>query len=331
MASKTLSYFCVGFLASLFWGVQVFSQSPKIEFKQSDSENGREIRCMVDEKPLFTYRDSPASFENLKENEYKTYVSELFTPEGRNILRDSPEDHVHHHSLMFAVAVDGVNFWEEYGKDKSGVQFSPSGRQGDTARSQNNPVALWKTVQWFAPGQKLLLTERRGIRPILDEDLNVTLIDWTSVLSATPEKESVELSGSHYYGLGMRFDQTMDKNGIFFSVSDRPAAENVRGDEMKTPCWWMAYSAELHGKPVTVAIFDSRNNPRKMNAFTMGQSGQSFAYIAATVDLEKEPITLKKGEPIVFKYGIAVWEGKQSVDAVQKVYDRWQTSRRPSR
>ena len=332
MASKTFSCFCVGFLASLFLGAQAFSQSPKVEFKQSDDENGRIIRCVVDEKPLFTYRDSPANFEDLKANEYKTYISELYTPDGRNILRDSPADHVHHHALMFAIAADGVNFWEEYGKDKAGVQFAPTFSGNTPQRPQNAPPVLWKRVQWFAPGQKLILNERRIIRPILDKELGATLITWRTGLSVPQDKESVQLSGSHYYGLGMRFDQTMDKNGTFFcDAGSKIAEDNVRGDEKKTPCKWMAYTAELHGKPVTVAVFDSPDNPRPMSAFTMGEADQSFAYISATVDLEKEPITLEKDKPISFEYGVATWEGKQSVDAVQKAYERWLATRRPRR
>ncbi|MHC4071664.1 MAG: DUF6807 family protein, partial [Planctomycetota bacterium] len=44
---------------------------------------------------------------------FKPCVQELFSPNGINILRDSPADHKHHHALMFAVSADGVNFWEE--------------------------------------------------------------------------------------------------------------------------------------------------------------------------------------------------------------------------
>ena len=44
---------------------------------------------------------------------FKPYVKELFTMGGLNVLLDAPHDHLHHHGLMFAVAVDGVNFWEE--------------------------------------------------------------------------------------------------------------------------------------------------------------------------------------------------------------------------
>ncbi|GAH87670.1 unnamed protein product, partial [marine sediment metagenome] len=51
----------------------------------------------------YHYRDVP----------FKPCVQQLFSPRGVNVLRDAPADHQHHHALMFAVSVDGVNFWEE--------------------------------------------------------------------------------------------------------------------------------------------------------------------------------------------------------------------------
>ena len=46
----------------------------------------------------------------------KPYVDQLFSPAGVQVLRDSPHDHKHHHALMFATAVDGVDFWSEVGQ-----------------------------------------------------------------------------------------------------------------------------------------------------------------------------------------------------------------------
>ena len=48
-------------------------------------------------------------------NQFKPYVRELYTLRGENVLRDAPPDHLHHHGLMYAVCVNGINFWEERG------------------------------------------------------------------------------------------------------------------------------------------------------------------------------------------------------------------------
>ena len=46
-------------------------------------------------------------------NQFKPYVREFYTLKGDNVLVDSPPDHLHHHGLMYAIRVNGVNFWEE--------------------------------------------------------------------------------------------------------------------------------------------------------------------------------------------------------------------------
>ena len=54
---------------------------------------------------LFAYTFDP--------EQIKPYVRELAPLGGENLLRDSPFDHKHHHGLMYAIKVNGVNFWEE--------------------------------------------------------------------------------------------------------------------------------------------------------------------------------------------------------------------------
>ncbi len=58
----------------------------------------------------------------------KPYIRELYTPGGVQILRDALPDHKHHHGLMFALGVDGVNFWEE----------AAEGRKREASRSSEN-------------------------------------------------------------------------------------------------------------------------------------------------------------------------------------------------
>jgi hypothetical protein len=36
--------------------------------------------------------------------QFKSYVRELITTRGINVLRDAPPDHLHHHGLMYAIA-----------------------------------------------------------------------------------------------------------------------------------------------------------------------------------------------------------------------------------
>ena len=150
-------------------------------------------------------------------------------------------------------------------------------------------------------------------------DLGATLVEWQSRLETPPGKNTAVLTGSHYFGLGMRFVESMD-GGRFFNADDKQG-EIVRGDERLTPVKWCAYTAKAGGKPVTVAVFDHPKNlryPAKM--FTMSKP---FAYLSATRNEWKEPITIKAGNPLNLRYGVAVWDGEVDKATVEKLYRRW--------
>ena len=104
--------------------------------------------------------------------------------------------------------------------------------------------------------------------------------------------------------------------GRFFNADDKPG-EVVRGDERLTPVKWCAYTAKADGKPVTVAVFDHPKNPRyPAKMFTMTKP---FAYLSATGNEWKEPITIKAGEPLNLRYGVAVWDGEVDKKTSRKV------------
>ncbi len=81
-----------------------------------------------------------------------------------------------------------------------------------------------------------------------------------------------------------------------------------------------AYTAKADGKPVTVAMFDHPGNFRPATFFTLTHG---FAYLSATLNEWKEPITLKAGQPLKLCYGIALWDGEVDKAAVEKLYQRW--------
>lgn len=262
---------------------------------------------------------------------FKPYIDQLRTVTGRNILLDGPSDHRHHHALMFALKVDEINFWEEF--DDSHGRQELVGKPIITSQKKilNGQTWIGETrtgnLLWRRGKESPLLQEKRIQTLWLDENEPITWLSWRSELSLAPGKEKAQLGGSHYFGLGLRFNRDMDKNGHFFSDCGTPEEKGERfrpgGDEFLTPCRWMAYTASLAGKPVTVALFDLSVNPRPMTAFTMGQEGRTFAYLAATVLLCRQPIMLTGNQTIVFEYGIALWEGKQSAETVQTAFDQW--------
>ncbi len=296
-------------------------------FAAETAETGLQIK---DDKSTITILDGERAVLRYRYGDVpmKPCVDQLFTPAGVQVLRDSPSDHKHHHALMFALEVDGVNFWEE--GEKSGKEKHVNSFRLGRFITNDGPVLLGKSfmlaqlsenLEWVdSASDKPLLIERRTISVKKATDLGATLITWESRLSTPPGKDSVTLTGHHYFGLGMRFVQSMDKGGRFFNADDK-AGEIVRGDERLTPTKWCAYTAKADGKPVTVAIFDSPDNPRyPARMFTMSKP---FAYLSATRNEWKEPLVVKADKPLEVEYHVALWDGEIEKATVEKLCQRF--------
>ncbi|MBX7257844.1 MAG: PmoA family protein [Candidatus Hydrogenedentes bacterium] len=262
-------------------------------------------------KPLFVYR-----LDNVP---FKPYVQQLYSPNGVNVLRDAPSDHLHHHALMFAIAVDDVDFWAE--TPECGKQIFAGDVENDDPGKYTGYSACYDArLKWMNGEQKVLLDERRTLWPLNLDGVNATAILWRSKLSVPEGTESAKLTGHHYFGLGMRFVESMDRV-VTFMNSEGAAGEIVRGEERNTPARWCACTGPIDGKPVTVAMFDAPTNPRHPAVwFTMPVS---FAYMSATLNLYKEPMTLSKDAPLDLKYGVLVWDGAVSKEDIESAYQIW--------
>ena len=244
----------------------------------------------------------------------KPYVKQLFTPGGVQILRDSVPDHKHHHGLMFAICGGGVNFWEEV--DHCGRE-SPD-KFLKATESDQSLAGFAQQLDWLAYDGRQVLKEQRDIDVHGGADIPATLLTWHTSLKAAGKKP-VNLTGTLYNGLGMRFVQSMDKAGRFFN-SDGAEGTVVHDTERVTPAKWCAYTSRVGDKPVTVAIFDHPHNTRPARFFTMTHP---FSYLAATINLWKEPLDLKPGKTLDLRYGVALWDGETDRQAVEKLYRKW--------
>jgi hypothetical protein len=259
-------------------------------------------------RPLAAYQFQPQP--------RKPYLKELFSPSGVNVLRDAPADHLHHHSLMFAVAVDGVDFWSE--NEKCGHQkHARLDAPRVHARNGQSWCSFSQQVDWLGPdGKTLHLKEQRSIDVGRTGDPAASLVVWSTSLAAPAGKQSVTLSGSTYFGLGMRFVQSMDKGGAFRNADGHSGVEGTNDVRSR----WCAYAAAANGKPVTVAMFDCPRNPRHPATwFTMDSN---FAYLAATLNLNKQPLVIEAEKPLALRYGVALWDGHVEPDAIEKLYRR---------
>jgi hypothetical protein len=245
----------------------------------------------------------------------KPYVAQLFAPGEKPVplLDDSPPDHFHHHGLMLALGADKTDFWTEKGAPNIGTQ-----KPLETKRLPNNQGTS-QIIRWLSHENKNLLDEVRVIRVLADKEPAVNWLVWNSMLTPAAKVDSVELNGRHYFGLGMRFLPPF-ANTTRFSFLGGGEARVVRGDERLTPARACAATASVDGKPVTLVMFDHKENPRPALWFTMSAP---FSYLSATQGLMDKPQSLAKGKTWNLRYGIAIVQGDVDQARLQTLETRW--------
>ncbi len=294
---------CVG----LFFVAAVFSGCSTGGAKSSGvGYDKREGFVAYGGKQMMVYRFGEVPF--------KPYVQELRSPAGVQVLRDAPADHLHHHALMFAIGVDGVDFWAE--APGCGKQEHRSNSISAFNHVNGSMGQLAEKLDWMGPDGKLL-EEERSIETFPLS--GATVLTWRSKLTRPEGMAAAKLTGSHYFGLGMRFAESMDK-GARFVYATKVEGSVVRGDERLTEGRWCAVQGKVDGKNVTIAMFNSPANPRPAAWFTMGDP---FAYLSATMRLHETPMELKAGEPMNLRYGVAVWDGQVGPQEIARVYSEW--------
>jgi hypothetical protein len=268
---------------------------------------------------LLEYRSQP--------NPMKVYVSKWTTPQGTQVLRDSPHDHVHHRALMYAIGIDKCDFWSEVPPQDYGKQVPTGGVYiSSSSTNDRNQVVINQTINWVNTQSAVLAVESREITAHLGAIESASLLTWATTLTPTEAKPEVELWGRHYFGLGMRFVESMDTGATIVTPSD-DAGTTVRGSETLTRATWCAVQGKADGKPVTIAMFDAPDNPRHPATwFTMNVP---FAYLSATLDLDKdnglskEQMTISRDKPLKVKYGVAAWDGDVDKATIERAYQVW--------
>ncbi len=265
--------------------------------------------------------DRIAALYKFQDVPFKPYIKELYTPAGLQILEDAPPDHLHHHGVMFAVAVNGVNFWEE----KTGSSGVEAHLSFDNQNFHENFLfndleftlgEFHETLDWKSPDGVVLVKEKRIVLcgSWIGRDANVLF--WKTELRNPSNSDKVELTGHHYFGLGVRLLTTpMEKVQIFSDSEEN--LENVRGDEYLRTSPWCGLTLENDKGKFTVLLVDLKDSVRyPARWFTMRTP---FVYVSATRNLWKEPLEIPPGQRVSFSTAIVVWDGIKTKEELEKV------------
>jgi hypothetical protein len=277
-------------------------------------ESPNELAVYYKQQKVLVYTYAPSQF--------KPYVQEFYALGGVDVLRDAPADHLHHHGLMYAIKVNGINFWEE--TPAAGIQRPVKLLdQGIGATPSGLPQATFtQLIHWIAQPDKALadtalaalLVERRTITVTIDETHNKAMLQWTSAFEVGPKTNKVVLTGSNYHGLGMRFRKEFD--AVAKHLNSEQAPDLSGGKQNVSRAKWSAVFFDAPGHPATVVLSGSPVNLRgDPHFFTMLTP---FAYLSATQGLDQQPLEYKGGDKFSLTYCLVVYPELKSPEFIRK-------------
>ena len=297
--------------------VSVLTVHGKDELALAVHEDRGQIEIRFREKPLLVYAFAT--------NQFKPYVRELYTLTGENVLRDAPADHLHHHGLMYAIRVNGTNFWEE--RDAPGIERPGKMFAYPAGRSTNGlPMAFFsQVIYWLAPTDRnaanpkavALLSELRILTLTVDEKAGEVALRWEAWF--TVGKTKVTLHGTDYNGLGLRLPQTFDHVAVFQNSEKSPYVGPQTRDNIRAN--WTSVTGKTAKGEITLALFGSPANAGvNTSFFTLLDP---FAYLSATQALDKKPLEYAPDDRFRLRYLLTVYNEPKSADFLQRRYDDW--------
>jgi hypothetical protein len=263
-------------------------------------------------------------------NQFKPYVRELYTLRGQNVLRDAPADHLHHHGLMYAIRINGTNFWEE--KPNPGIEKSVkllAHKTGESTRGLPE-ASFTQLIHWLPPlhpppedsAAAALLIEERTLTLTVDDKNQEVAVRWDAAFQVGGNVGRVILHGSHYNGLGLRLPQSFDRVAKFENSEGQPyTGENTSN---LIPARWTSASGIMDGGDVMLVLFGHPRNAGENKFFTLLEP---FAYLSATQGLDTQPLEYSAGDKFALRYLLTVYPANQSRDFIQQHYKLWETGR----
>ena len=265
-------------------------------------------------------------------NQFKPYVRELYTLRGENVLRDSPPDHQHHHGLMYAVYVNGINFWEE--RDAPGIEKHVE-LPLHTARidADGTPVGSFiEIIHWLAPTNKTasdtlaaaLLIEQRTLTVTVDEKNQEVALLWDSAFQVGPNAGKVTIHGPNYDGLGLRLPESFNHVAKFQNSADQPYTG--QNSQNVIAARWTSVSGVMDGRDVMLVLCGRPDNARGDGFFF--SMLDPFAYLSATQGVDKKPLEYSAGDKFNLSYLLTVHSENKPPEFVRQRYERWAKERR---
>lgn len=273
------------------------------------------------------YRGRPLLVYAFAATQFKPYVRELYTMRGENVLRDAPADHLHHHGLMYAIRLNGVNFWEE--RDSPGVERPMGMVSRKVGRGPGGlpEASFTQVIHWLAYTNRdvadstasAFMIESRTLTLTVDESAGEAALVWDARFEVGKYTPKLQLHGANYNGLGLRLPESFDKAARFANSENAPYTGN--NTQNVIPARWTSVSGTMEGKDITLALFGRAENAHGYGRFfTMTEP---FAYLAATQGLDQQPLEYSAGDKFQLRYLLTVYPEHKSREFIDRRAVEW--------
>jgi hypothetical protein len=233
---------------------------------------------------------------------------------------------------MYAVYVNGVNFWEE--RDAPGfekhVELPLHSARID---AKGMPVAdFTELIHWVAPTNKsapdslaaALLVERRTLILMIDEKNQEVALRWDSQFQVGPNADKLTITGPNYVGLGLRLPESFDHTAKFQNSADQPYTSPDTHNVIAAR--WTSVSGVMNGREVMLVMFGRPENAPGDGFFY--SMVDAFAYLTATQGVDKKPLEYSAGDKFSLSYLLTVYSENKSPEFIRLRSNLWEKERK---
>ena len=147
-------------------------------------------------------------------------------------------------------------------------------------------------------------------------------LEWRAAFTGGPAAGRLVLHGPDYHGLGLRLPAEFDHVAEFRNSARLPYSEAQTFDVR--PAAWTAAAGRMAGREVQVALASHPGNPGRQSFFSMRNA---FAYLAATPEPSREPLSFPGEARFEFRYLLLVQSAHQNSEYLDRRFAPWLAGR----
>ena len=248
------------------------------------------------------------------------YIHPVYTPSGRIVTDDYPNDHYHHHGIWFAwTKTQFENGHPDFWNVGDGTGRIDAGAANIYAARGNvlgafNSSQSYVTLAGSQP--KVALKEEWDVR-VYNVGQTSTSRYFVFDITATQEcatSEPLKLEEYRYGGMGLRGHRDWkDKGKVKFLTSEG----KTREDGNATRGRWFVMSGPVAGQTVNIAVLDHPQNFRSPQPMRLNPDDPFFNYAPSQLG----PFEIKSGDPFVLRYRYIVSDGAPNPDELNRLWN----------